>query len=85
MGCVLALYCANFATFRVKGGNYLIYENMLKETPVKLNTPVSMIEKVQEGFFLTYQENGLSKTDFYDIVVIASPIVSVSLLARFRH
>jgi prenylcysteine oxidase/farnesylcysteine lyase len=74
VGCLLSIYATSFDTYRIKGGNRLLYEAMLRSSSVRLNTSVTRIEKLSNGF-LVESWNGMKPTvEHFDQVVMAAPL-----------
>jgi hypothetical protein len=74
IGCLLSIYAVSFDTFRVKGGNRLLYEAMLRGKHVELNTHIVRIEKLPKGFLLETQKGLIKNVNYFDDVVLAAPL-----------
>jgi prenylcysteine oxidase/farnesylcysteine lyase len=73
MGCLLAIYAVSFDSFRIKGGNSQLYEAMLRDSTVRLNTPVIRIEKLPSGFLIESWNGNKPNVEYFDHVVMAGP------------
>ncbi|KAI8914512.1 Prenylcysteine lyase-domain-containing protein [Gorgonomyces haynaldii] len=69
-GCLLALYSGQNDMFSIEGGNYLLFEKMLQQRTVHLNTRVESVERLSNGRFLL--KTGESE-QLFDYVVLAAP------------
>ena len=74
MGCSIAMYAASIETFSIKGGNYQLFEHMLKGQTVKLETVVTRVANLGNSIAVDSIKDGFESTDEFDHVVLATPI-----------
>ncbi|KAJ3259665.1 hypothetical protein HK103_001926 [Boothiomyces macroporosus] len=74
--CLVGFYTSLDDMYTIKDGNYKLYEHMLEGSSVNLQTKVTVIEKMDDGFELTFEKDGVESTKRYDKVVLATPLES---------
>ncbi|KAJ3038314.1 hypothetical protein HDV00_000825 [Rhizophlyctis rosea] len=82
-GGAIALYSGTNDLFHVEGGNYQIFERMVKDEDVKLGNAVESIERVEKNgasTFIVEAQDGSKKT--FDVVVVAAPLPASEI--KFR-
>lgn len=80
----LVSVAADEKAYRVKGGNFLIFENFIKASnaSLKLNTDVLQLSKQGSLWNVTYQSNNddtNTHSELFDHVVLASPFNQTSI------
>ncbi|KAJ3321392.1 hypothetical protein HDV06_004377 [Boothiomyces sp. JEL0866] len=74
--CLVGFYTSLDDMFTIKEGNYKLYKHMLEGSTVKLETKVTQIEKLKDGFELTFEKGGVKSSKIYNQIVLATPLES---------
>ncbi|KAI8895732.1 Prenylcysteine lyase-domain-containing protein [Globomyces pollinis-pini] len=73
-GCQIGMFASVDEVYSVVGGNHKVFENMLKDSTISLDTTVISITKQHSSYLVEVESDGSKKSIEFDHVVLAAPL-----------